>query len=380
MQQMLSSRFETCRCQPEAIVTKNREQYCSAKSHREKREIVDNILKELGGRFLRANKAEDGWTEVSRDVACVKISQAIQYRRRRVDQKKIRPAETKVIAEAGKVPPHSLNDVQSSPMRRRVSSGQQHHDRLADRNWPLQNSHNSDARSNVFVSNEEIRWALGVPPSPVRQPTRTREEKFDEQVDTMIGMAYGDQQFRRAMMRQLPIDNAAAGLPSHIPTGFDSSASASVPPMTLQHSSYMDVMQPAEWRQLGSASSLSEPYFSAVPFNTAPHISSLETDRFTSDERVFPSWWQPDNNSRVPDTNQLDLPGASYSVLTANPDPGQCVRNDVGHYPAATLAASFPDNMTSILTDQQYDSTGQSEDVSQPLSFFMHDAAGQIQR
>jgi hypothetical protein len=377
---MLSSRFETCRCHREAIVTRNREQYCTAKSHREKREIVDNILKELGGRFLRANKAENGWTEVSRDVACVKISQAIQYRRRRVDQKKKRPTETTVMADAGKVSHHSPSDLHS-PMLRRVSSGQQHHDRLADRNWALQNSRNSDSRSTVFVSNEEIRWALGVPPSPVRQPTRTREEKFDEQADTMIGMAYGDQQLQPAMLRQSTMGATAAVLPSHIPTGFVGSASTSVPPMSLQHASYRDVTQPAEWRQLGSAGSVSEPYFSAVPYNTAPHISSLPPDRFTSDERVFPSWWrQPDNNSRFLGTNQFDLPGASYTVPTANPDPGQCVRNDVSQYPAATLAASFPDSMTSILADQQHDSTNQSEDISQPLSFFMHDAADQMKR
>jgi hypothetical protein len=376
---MLSSRFETCRCQREAIVTRNREQYCTAKSHREKREIVDNILKELGGRFLRANKAEDGWTEVSRDVACVKISQAIQYRRRRVDQKKTRPAERKVIAEAGKVPPHSLSDVQSSPMGRRVSSGQQHLDRVTDRHWPLQNSRDSDSRSTVFVSNEEIRWALGVPPPPVRLPTRTIEEKFDEQADTMIGIAYGDQQLRPAMMRQSPMDNSAAVPPSHTPTGFARSTSTSVPPMTLQHAPYRDVTQPAEWLQHGSASSLSEPYFSAVPYNTAP-MSSLPTDRFTSDERVFPSWWQPTNNSRFLDTNQFDLPGASYAVPTANPDPGQCAQNDLAQYPAATLAASFPDNMTSILADQQHDSTSQSEDISQPLFSFMNDAADQMKR
>jgi hypothetical protein len=377
---MLSSRFETCRCHREAIVTRNREQYCTAKSHREKREIVDSILKELGGRFLRANKAEDGWTEVSHDVACVKISQAIQYRRRRVDQKKTRPTETKVVAEARKAPPHSLSDVHSFPMRRRVSSGQQHHDRLADRNWPLQNNRNSDSRSTVFVSNEEIRWALGVPPSPVRQPTRTREEKVDEQADTMIGMAYGDQQLQPAMMRQSTMDTTAAVLPSHIPTGFVGPAALSVPPMSLQHASYRDVTQPAEWRQLGSASSVTEPYFSAVPYNTTPHMSSLPPDRFASDERVFPSWWQPGNNSRFLDTNQFDLPGASYAVATANPDPGQCVHNDVSQYPAATLAASFPDDMTSILADQQHDSTNQNEDISQPLSFFMHDPADQMKR
>jgi hypothetical protein len=188
---------------PTAIIEKNREPYFAAVSMQEKKEMTEQIVRLVGGRFLRSNQARTGWIEINGEAARVKVAQALQYRQRLLPKSetadtnvKDSPIKRKHIETARQrymgVSTKGENGVVRRVQPHKVQTFRNRRECVGTPYLPTEQPTIPD-----YVSNDELRWAMETNPLHfVRRHQVLEELKSMEFEDTAIGMAldYGPEE------------------------------------------------------------------------------------------------------------------------------------------------------------------------------------------
>jgi hypothetical protein len=141
------------------LITENCDLYLKAPTHQAKKDVCEEILKTMSGRFLRS--VSSAWVEISEEAARIKVAQAFQYRQRRGGQLE------------GNQDDFNSQKEESYSRKRTAATLQATWTPLisleAHRNMQSLESLQS---GDIQVTTEEILWALGMQPSLPSQPVQ----------------------------------------------------------------------------------------------------------------------------------------------------------------------------------------------------------------
>jgi hypothetical protein len=169
----------------------------------EKKEMTEQIVRLVGGRFLRSNQARTGWIEINGEAARVKVAQALQYRQRLLPKSettetnvKDSPIKRKHIETARQrymgVSAKAENGVVRRVQPHKGQTFRNRRESVGTAYLPTEQPTIPD-----YVSNDELRWAMETNPLHfVRRHQVLEELKSMEFEDTAIGMAldYGPEE------------------------------------------------------------------------------------------------------------------------------------------------------------------------------------------
>jgi hypothetical protein len=147
--------------------------YLKAPTHQAKKDVCEEILKMMRGRFLRFVSTRNAWVEISEEAARIKVAQAFQYRQRRGGQLE-----------------GNQDDIHSQKLgtysRKRTATPVQ-------ATWPpviyleahrTMQSLDTLKSGDTQITTEEILWALGM------QPSLPEQQQHHHQIANPI--SYGD--------------------------------------------------------------------------------------------------------------------------------------------------------------------------------------------